>query len=136
MGSRYAPKRLELLLNQPKGFSFNSVPQTPTTIMFYSLAKLNNFQTSNIQCRSFHECGQLNMVSNNACCHFYFKCLSQIFTNKMNDSKFDFSKIFWEGLGEPLPRHLPCSDYALVNYHLIHARNSGFALNFRLKNLV
>ena len=47
-----------------------------------------------------------------------------------------FQKFSGEELGEPPPKHLPCSDYALVNYHLIRALNSGFVLNFRLKNLV
>ena len=41
-------------------------------------AELNNFKTSNIQYRFFHECGQLNMVSNNACCYLF-----QIFVSNM-----------------------------------------------------
>ena len=45
MGSKYAPKRLELLLYQPKGFSFwgTSSPKPHSTTMFYISAKLNNF---------------------------------------------------------------------------------------------
>ena len=54
----------------------DSVPQTPfNTTMFYSSAKLNYFQTTIMQYRLFHECGQLNIVSNVA---FYFKCLPEI----------------------------------------------------------
>ena len=90
MGSKYAPNRLELLLYQPKGFSLwgTESPRTRTTTMFYSSAKLNNFQTSNIQCRLFHECGQWNMVSNHACCHLFQMFVSNIYKNEWFQVRF------------------------------------------------
>ena len=98
MGSKYAPKKLELLLNQPKGFNFwgTPSPRTPTTTMFYSSAKLNKFQTSNIQCRLFHECGQLNTISYHACCHLFLMCVSNTYQNEWLQVRF-FEKFLGRG---------------------------------------
>ena len=79
------------------------------------------------------------------CMHvvIYFKWLPQICT-KMSGFKFDFSKIFWGGAHrapspDPSPRF--SSGFALglgfaLDSRALRALDSGFALNFRLENLV
>ena len=56
----------------------------------------------------------------------------------MNSFKFDFSKIFWGGLTEPLPRPFPrfFSGFTLglgfaLNSQALRALDSGFALDTR-----
>ena len=98
----------------------------------------------------YHECGQLNHCVSNV------KLLLQIST-KMNDSKFDFSKIFWGGVHrapspDPSPRFFSGfalgSSFALnsrallaldsgfaLDTRALRALDSGFALNFRFVDL-
>ena len=99
-------KGLELLLYQLKSFSFwgTKSPRPPT--IFNVSAKFNNFQKSNIQYRFVHECGQLKMFSNHACC-----CLFQMFASNMHQNEWFQVRFFKNFLGRgspsPLPRPLP-----------------------------
>ena len=70
------------------------VPQTPYYFFYFS-AKLNNFQKSNIQYRFVHECGQLNMFSNHACCCLFQMCAPNMHQNEWFQVRF--LKIFWGG---------------------------------------
>ena len=87
---------LELLLHQPKGFSFWGTPSSrpPTTTMFYSSTKLNNFQTSNIQCRLFHECGQLEWSR-----IMHVVILFQMFVSNMYQNEWFQVRFFKKFLG-------------------------------------
>ena len=88
-----------------------SSPRPPT--MFYISAKLNNFQTSNIEYRYFHECGQLSMVSNHACYH-----LLQMFASNMHQNEWLqvwFSKMFWGAHRAPSPDPSPVFPRVLLS---------------------
>ena len=70
--------------------------------IFYCSAKLNNFQKSNNQYRFVHECGQLNIFSNHACC-----CLFQTFSSKMHQNEWFQVRFFKNFLGRGSPSSLP-----------------------------
>ena len=53
--------KCKISLNGFRDFGHSGLPLT-----FHISAKLNNFPTSNIITSIFHECGQLNIVSNHA----------------------------------------------------------------------
>ena len=93
----------------------------PPTI-FYCSAKLNNFQKSNIQYRFVHECGQLNMFSNHACC-----CLFQTFASNMHQNEWFQVRFFKNFLGRGSLSSLPRPPFFIG----LRPRFSG-ATRFRL----
>ena len=133
MGSKYAPKILELLLLNylPKGFSFwgTSSLRPHTTTMFYISAKLNNF-ISVFNFDFFMNVGNWTWYRTMHVV-IYFKCLPQLCT-KINRFKFDFSKNFWGGAHlSPLPRPLPPFFLGLRPRFRLHPQLSGASRSIR-----
>ena len=88
-------------LSAIKGFSFWGLSSSDPQLFFCS-AKLNNFQKSNIQYRFVHECGQLNMFSNHACC-----CLFKTFASNMHRNEWFQVRFFKHFLGRDTPSSHP-----------------------------
>ena len=124
----YAPKRLEQLLHLSKRFSLWGT-FSPAPTIFWISAKLNNFPTSNIWYRYFHEGRQFNIVSNQACYHLF-----QMFGSNMHQNEwfqFWFFKHFLgRGSPSPLPWPLPRFFYGFaLNSQALRFFESGFALD-------
>ena len=156
MASKYALKRLELLLYLPKRLQLlgDFVPQPPYHVLHFR--KIKQFPDIQFLISIFLWTGQLNMVWTMQVI-IYFKCFPQICT-KMNNFKFDFWKISWGGAyraPSPDPSPVCFSGFALgsgfalnsqalrafdlgfaLDTRALRALDSGYALNFGSENMV